>query len=115
MDLHPVEGTFHVIKIPLWWSSGQRARLLLRRSEFESCYDLQFFLENLCLKRTKINKKRPGLAHFINIIIQVEKESGKRPVKRISVKERYHLSTCTCLTSKLILKIKNLRDLVVCR
>ena len=74
-----------------------------------------YFSVNLCLKRTKINKKRPGLAHFINIIIQVEKESGKRPVKRISVKERYHLSTCTCLTSKLILKIKNLRDLVVCR
>ena len=24
-----------------------------------------FFLKNLSLKRTKINKKRPGLAHFI--------------------------------------------------
>ena len=24
-------------KVQWWWSSGQRARLLLRRSEFESC------------------------------------------------------------------------------
>ena len=28
---------------PLWWSSGQRARLLLRRSEFNSRCSLQFF------------------------------------------------------------------------
>ena len=49
---------------PWWWSSGQRARLLFRRSEFESHWSLQFCLYNLCLKRTKINKKRPGSANF---------------------------------------------------
>ena len=46
-----------------WWSSGQRARHLLRRSEFESCWSIQFYSVN-CFKRTKINKKRPGIAHF---------------------------------------------------
>ena len=46
---------------PWWWSNGQRARLLLRRSEFKSGWSLQFFsvFFNLCLKRTKLNKKRP--------------------------------------------------------
>ena len=29
---------------PLWWSSGQRARLPLQRSEFESRWSLQFYL-----------------------------------------------------------------------
>ena len=28
---------------PWWWSSGQSARLLLRRSEFDSRWSLQFF------------------------------------------------------------------------
>ena len=27
---------------PWWWSSGQRSRLLLRRPEFESCWQLKF-------------------------------------------------------------------------
>ena len=36
---------------------GQRARLLLWRSEFESRWSLQFFSVNLCLKRTKVNIK----------------------------------------------------------
>ena len=34
------------------------------QSEFESHWSLQFFFENLRLKRTKINKKMPGLVHF---------------------------------------------------
>ena len=29
--------------LPRLWSSGQRARFLLRRSDFESCWSLQFF------------------------------------------------------------------------
>ena len=48
-----------------WWSSGQRARLLLRRSEFESRWTLSFFWKICVWKETK-NKKRPWLAHFKN-------------------------------------------------
>ena len=44
-----------------WWSSGQRDLLLLLRSEFESRLS---FSVKLYLKRTKLNKKRPGLALF---------------------------------------------------
>ena len=36
---------------PWWWSSGQRPRLILRRSEFESCWLLNLY------KETKINEK----------------------------------------------------------
>ena len=49
---------------PWWWSSGQHTRLILRRSEFQSHWSL-IFSANLFLERTKINKKRPGLAHFL--------------------------------------------------
>ena len=49
--------------MPWWWSSGQRAHLLLRQSEFNSRWSLQIFCK-LFLKRTKISKKRPGSAHF---------------------------------------------------
>ena len=49
-------------KGPWWWSSGQHAHL--RWSEFEARWCLHIFLQNLCLKRTKINKKRSVLAHF---------------------------------------------------
>ena len=50
------------IKISLSFFSdgGQHACLLFRRSEFKSRLSVQFFLLNLFLKRTKINKKRPG-------------------------------------------------------
>ena len=44
---NPIEG-------PWRWLSDQRARLLLRRSEFESRWHQQFFLYNLCLKKRKI-------------------------------------------------------------
>ena len=51
---------------PWWWLSGQHARLLLRRSEFETFLRLQFFSVNLCLKRTKINKKEEaGVGLFL--------------------------------------------------
>ena len=46
----------HWVQGPCWWWSGQRARLILLRSEFESRWSLQFFMLNLCLKRTKIKK-----------------------------------------------------------
>ena len=34
------------------------------RSEFESHWSLQFFLQDLCLKRIKITKKEAGVGHF---------------------------------------------------
>ena len=42
---------------PWWWSSGYRACLLLRRTEFKLRRNLLFFMKKLCLKRSKINKK----------------------------------------------------------
>ena len=46
---------------PWWWSIGQCPHRLLQLSEFESCWLLKQFF---CSKRTKINKKRPGLANL---------------------------------------------------
>ena len=48
------------IKMP--WSRCQRACLLLWQPEFESRCSLHFSIPKCCLKRTKTNKKRPGLA-----------------------------------------------------
>ena len=50
-----------------WWSSGQRARLMLKQSEFESRRSLQFLLCKNCQKRTKIKWKR-GRERPIKII-----------------------------------------------
>ena len=46
---------------PWWWSSGRRACLLLRQSEFESCWSLQFFC-NICVwkERKKQKEARVG-------------------------------------------------------
>ena len=53
-----------LLGVELWcWSSGQRVRFILWRFEFET----YSFLKDLCLKTTKINKKRRGLANLINI------------------------------------------------
>ena len=41
---------------PWLWFCGQRGRLLLRRSEFESYWSLHLYSVN-CVKRMKINKK----------------------------------------------------------
>ena len=41
------------------WSACSSFTLMIRVQIL-----LKFFSINLCLKRTKINKKRPGLAHF---------------------------------------------------
>ena len=51
---------------PWWWSNGQRACLLLRRAEVESRCNLCSFSAKWRLKRTRINKKRPGLAQLKN-------------------------------------------------
>ena len=45
---------------PWWWSSGQRARLILRRSNFDSRKILQQFFQNYYLK----GQKEAGLVHF---------------------------------------------------
>ena len=39
------------------------------RSEFESSWSLQFFLYNLCLKRTKINKKEAGVCRIFEKLV----------------------------------------------
>ena len=41
-----------------WWSSGQRARLLLRRSEFESRWTLSFFVKFVFEKKQKTKRGR---------------------------------------------------------
>ena len=50
---------------PWLWSSGQRVCLLLRRSEFESHWRLQFFSVKFVFEKNE-NKpeKRPGLNHL---------------------------------------------------
>ena len=56
-----------------WWSSGQRTRLVLQRSQLKSCWGQQFSVK-LFLKRTKITKKRPRFVYLkINIKISANK------------------------------------------
>ena len=50
---------------PWWWSSGQRACLLSDEPSSNPAKAYSFSVI-LCLKRTKINRKRPGLPHFKN-------------------------------------------------
>ena len=47
-----------------WWSSGQRARLLLRRSEFESRLSIQFLVCKLFEKDAN-NQKEAGNGPFL--------------------------------------------------
>ena len=52
---------------PWWWSNGQHPCLLLRLSEFESCW----LLNNFLFKKTKINEKRkdwPTLKNFSMVV-----------------------------------------------
>ena len=51
---------------PWWWSSGQRARLLLRRSEFESRWGLQFFCKIVVEKNENKQKRGWGWPIFKN-------------------------------------------------
>ena len=43
-----------------WWSSGQRARLLLRRSEFDSRWSLQFFCK-IVVEKNENKQKEAGV------------------------------------------------------
>ena len=49
---------------PWWWSSGQRARLLLRRSEFESRWSLQFFCK-IVIEKHENKQKEAGVGPFL--------------------------------------------------
>ena len=49
---------------PWWWSSGQRVRLLLWRSELESRWCQQFYSVKFVFEKTKINKKEAGVVQF---------------------------------------------------
>ena len=46
-----------------WWSSGQRARLLLRQSEFESRWGLQFFCK-IVIEKNENKQKEAGVGPF---------------------------------------------------
>ena len=46
------------------WSSGQRARLLLWQSEFESRWRLQFFSVKIVFEKNENKQNRLGLAHL---------------------------------------------------
>ena len=48
-----------------WWSSGQRARLLLRQSEFKSRWGLQFFCK-IVLEKNENKQKEAGVGPFFN-------------------------------------------------
>ena len=52
----------HVSPGRWWWSSGQRSRLLLRRSEFESRWLLKIVY--FCAKKIKISEKEAGAGPF---------------------------------------------------
>ena len=49
---------------PWWWSSGQRARLLLRWSEFESRWGLQFFCK-IVIEKNENKQKEAGVGPFL--------------------------------------------------
>ena len=48
---------------PWWWSSGQRARLLLRQSEFDSRCSLQFYCK-IVVEKNKNKQKEVGVGPF---------------------------------------------------
>ena len=48
-----------------WWSSGQRVRLLFYCNDPSlNLAEVYSFYSEICLKRTKMNIKRPGMAHL---------------------------------------------------
>ena len=61
---------------PWWWSSGQCARLLLRRSEFQSHWSLKLYSVNYSL-RPKINKKGRGWPNFFTRVSFVPQWQNK--------------------------------------
>ena len=48
-----------------WWSSGQRARPIIKLSQFESCQGLHFYCVFNCLNRPNINEKDAGNGSFL--------------------------------------------------
>ena len=52
---------------PWWWSSGHRAHLIFRQSEFKSRRSLQFFCR-LEFEKKKINKKEAGVGPLKTIL-----------------------------------------------
>ena len=52
-------GRHYSLDGPWWWSSGQRARPLLRRTEFESCWGLLFLL--LSTEKNENKHKKVGI------------------------------------------------------
>ena len=52
-------GRHYSLEGPWWWSSGQRARPLLRRTEFESCWGLLFLL--LSTEKNENKHKKVGI------------------------------------------------------
>ena len=52
-------GRHYSLEGPWWWSSGQHARLLLRRTEFESCWGLLFLL--LSTEKNENKHKKVGI------------------------------------------------------
>ena len=48
---------------PWWWPSGQRAHLLLRRSEFESHWGLQFFCK-IVIEKNENKQKEARVGQF---------------------------------------------------
>ena len=53
---------------PWWWSRGQRARLLLWQSEFESRWSRQKFYCKTFFEKNKNKQKRRSLGHFCNVL-----------------------------------------------
>ena len=49
---------------PWWWSSGQSARLLLRQSEFESRWLLQFYSVKFVFEEIENKQKEAGVGPF---------------------------------------------------
>ena len=61
-----------------WWSSSQRARLLLRQSEFESRWGLQFFCK-IVTEKNENKQKEAGLGPFKkNVFIDVFTTLGRK-------------------------------------
>ena len=60
------------ITLPMgpWWSSGQHARLLLRRSKFESSWSLQYLFKILC-EKNEIKQKRGRVWPFLKLLCQL--------------------------------------------
>ena len=64
---------------PWWWSSGQHARLLLRRSEFESHWRLQFFCK-IIIEKNENKQKDAGVGPFFKKGITISLHESKHRI-----------------------------------